>query len=104
MTAKREAEKDDAGKLRYDLMPPFALNELVRVFSCGAEKYGERNWEAGLDWSRLYAAAQRHLWSWWAGEDADPETSLNHQAHAAWYCLALLEFARTHPERDDRQL
>jgi len=45
-----------------------------------------------------------HLWSWWAGEDADPETSLNHLAHAAWNCLALLEFARTHPERDDRQL
>ena len=104
MTAKPGAVKDDAGKLRYDLIPPFALEELVRVFSYGAAKYGERNWEAGLKWSRLFAAAQRHLWSWWAGEDADPETSLSHLAHAAWNCLALLEFARTHPERDDRPL
>ena len=104
MTAKREAIKDDGGKLRYDLIPPFALEELARVFSYGAEKYGARNWEAGLDWSRLFAAAQRHLWSWWAGEDEDEETSISHLAHAAWNCLALLEFARTHPERDDRPI
>lgn len=99
-----QAVKDDGGKLRYDLIPPFALEELARVFSYGAEKYGARNWEAGLDWSRLFAAAQRHLWSWFAGEDQDKETSLSHLAHAAWNCLALLEFARTHPERDDRPL
>lgn len=104
MTAKREAAKDDAGKLRYDLIPPFALEELVRVFSYGAEKYGARNWEVGLDWGRLFGAAQRHLWSWWAGEDADEETGISHLAHAAWNCLALLEFARTHPERDDRPI
>ena len=99
-----QAVKDDAGKLRYDLIPPFALKELARVFSYGAEKYGGRNWEEGLDWSRLFAAAQRHLWSWWAGEDADEETGISHLAQAAWNCLALLEFARTHPERDDRPL
>lgn len=104
MTANHEAVKADAGKLRYDLIPPFALEELARVFSYGAEKYGARNWEAGLDWGRLFAAAQRHLWSWWAGEDADEETGISHLAHAAWNCLALLEFARTHPERDDRPL
>lgn len=32
------------GKLRYDLLEPFALQELVRVFTKGAEKYEDNNW------------------------------------------------------------
>lgn len=44
----------------------------------------------------------RHLWAWWRGEDTDPESGLSHAAHAAWGCFALLEYARTHPELDDR--
>ena len=91
-----QAVKDDAGKLRYDLIPPFALKELARVFSYGAEKYGERNWEAGLDWEAF--APLKGTSGAGGQEDADEETGISHLAHAAWNCLALLEFARTHPE------
>ena len=38
--------KDDDGKLRYDLIPPLALEEVVRVLTFGAEKYGPNNWRA----------------------------------------------------------
>uniref|UniRef100_UPI001E4FF338 dATP/dGTP diphosphohydrolase domain-containing protein n=1 Tax=Acetomicrobium sp. S15 = DSM 107314 TaxID=2529858 RepID=UPI001E4FF338 len=38
--------------LRYDLIPSDALRELAKVYTVGAEKYGERNWEKGMSWGR----------------------------------------------------
>lgn len=68
----------------------------------GAEKYGERNWERGIAWSRVFAAALRHLWAWWRGENADPETGLPHLAHAACNLLFLLAYHRRQIGPDDR--
>lgn len=99
-----EAIKHDDDKLRFDLVPPHALQEVVAVYTMGAKKYGDRNWEQGLAWGRVFGAIMRHLWAWWAGEDNDPESGLSHLAHAAWGCLALLEYQHTHPELDDRPL
>lgn len=76
------AIKHDGGKLRYDLLPPEALEEITKVMTLGARKYSDRNWEKGLSWGRVYAACMRHLWAWWRGEDKDPETGLSHLAHA----------------------
>ena len=36
------------GKSRYDLITPFALEQLAKVLTKGAEKYAERNWELGM--------------------------------------------------------
>jgi hypothetical protein len=55
-----------------------------------------------MDWGRLIAAIGRHLTDWQIGEDVDPEDGLSHLAHAAWNCLALLEYTWTHPELDCR--
>lgn len=86
-----EGRKDDGGKLRYDLLPPELLEEVSKVLTFGAEKYEDRNWEQGINYSRVYAALQRHLWSWWdcSQPDTDPETGYNHLSHAAC-CLAFL--------------
>ena len=81
-----DARKDDGGKLRYDLIPPEALEELARVYTVGAERYGERNWERGITWGRLFAALMRHLWAWWRGEMRDPEDGLPHLAHKSAEC------------------
>ena len=97
-----QARKDDHGKLRFDLIPPGALKELAAVYTVGAQKYGDRNWEQGLAWGRVFAAIQRHLWAWWGGEELDPEDGLSHLAHAAWGCFTLMEYAQTHPEMDER--
>ena len=35
-----EFRKDDAGKVRVELVPPAALLEVGRAFTYGAEKYG----------------------------------------------------------------
>jgi hypothetical protein len=75
---------------------------LVDVYTHGAEKYADRNWENGLHWSRIFAAIMRHLWKWWSGEDDDRESGLPHLAHAAWGCFALLEYGHTWRSLDDR--
>ena len=64
-----EGRKDDNGKLRFDLLPPDALHELVRVYTQGAVKYDPRNWERGITFGRVFAALMRHLWAWWGGEE-----------------------------------
>jgi hypothetical protein len=66
--------KYDEGKLRIDLIPPEVIEALAMVFSYGAKKYEERNWEKGMGVSRLWAATQRHLWSWWGGKNKDEES------------------------------
>lgn len=88
------AIKDDTEKLRYDLIPSYALEELAKVYTYGAKKYAPRNWEKGLKFSRLFSALMRHSWAYWKGEDTDPETGLHHMAHAAFSCLALVHFFR----------
>jgi hypothetical protein len=58
-----EGKKDDAGKLRFSLLPVEALAELVRVLEFGAKMYGVDNWKR-LENGRLrfWDATQRHLW------------------------------------------
>jgi len=94
--------KYDQGKLRFDLVPARPLMDVVEILTLGANKYRDRNWEAGMPWGRAFAAAMRHLWAWWGGEDLDPETGKSHLAHAACSLLFLLEWRYTHPELDDR--
>lgn len=97
-----QGNKQDAGKLRFDLIPPRPLEELARVYTIGAAKYADRGWEKGLRWGRVFAAMMRHAWSWWRGERTDPVDGQHHLASVAWCALALMEYERTHPELDDR--
>lgn len=95
--------KKDQGKLRYDLVPFDALDDVVRVYMMGAEKYQERSWERGIRYSRVFAALLRHLFAWWHGDDRDTESGLPHLAHVAWNALALLTYTkRGQHEMDDR--
>ncbi len=95
--------KDDTGKLRYDLIPTGPLGQLAEVYTIGAKKYSDRNWEQGLSWGRLYAALQRHANAFWRGEQRDPMDGQHHLASVAFCAFALMEFERTHPELDDRK-
>jgi hypothetical protein len=87
---------------RFDLIPVSALWQIAEHYGRGAEKYEDRNWERGYSWSLSYAALCRHLFAWWNGEDIDEETGSHHLAAVAFHALALLTFAETHPEKDDR--
>ena len=94
--------RHNEGKVKVELVPPRWVLALAEVLTKGAEKYAERNWEKGMEWSKCYASAQRHLLAFWDGEDLDKETGLSHVAHAAWNCLALLTYSEEHQEDDNR--
>lgn len=87
---------------RFDLIPVPALTYLARLYGKGAVKYAAHNWRLGYDWSKSYAAAQRHMNAFWAGENIDPETQVPHVINAAFHMFALATYITEHPEFDDR--
>ena len=99
-----EGRKDDAGKLRMELLPPELSVEVARVLTFGAVKYGDRNWEKGMKWGRVFGALMRHLWAWWNPlvPDTDAETGFSHLAHAACCLAFLIAYESRAAGEDDR--
>ena len=93
MEENEQAVKYDKGKIRMELLPPNALEEVAKVFTHGAEKYGDFNYLKGngLDLNRLYGACLRHLNSWKKGELNDKESNYSHISHAACGLMMILE-------------
>jgi len=85
--------KYDSTKPDYSLVPPNALDDVVKVLTYGAQKYDRNNWKflENLD-NHYFAAAQRHLWALQRGETTDEETGIHHAAHAICCMMFLLEF------------
>lgn len=99
-------KKDDEGKLRYDLIPPIPLQELARVYTIGAKKYGDYNWQNGIAYSRIIAALLRHLYKWILGEEYDPDGQ-HHLDSVAWCAFALRYFVyyqQDYTGYDDRKI
>jgi len=95
--------KADSGKNRMDLIPWPAVWAMANVRQFGAEKYRPWDWDKGIEYSRLAAAALRHITAWLSGEDLDPESGQSHIAHALTG-LAFLEtyIMQCRKELDDR--
>ena len=102
------------GKLRYDLLPPKAIEEAVKVFTYGAQKYtfkdeqgnitydGSLDWRRGMGWRSVIASLKRHVAAFERGEDKDPESGLMHMAHAIANAAFLIEYNTIYPQGDDR--
>ena len=86
--------KDDSDKLRYNLLPMDALDEVVKRFTHGAKKYAPDNWQKVDDAVERYSAAlMRHYSAWRQGEQNDPEApGLTHIGAVAWNAIALVWF------------
>lgn len=102
VTPSSGALKFDTEKARMDLLDAYAIEQLALVLTFGARKYAAHNWRKGLSYSRLIAAALRHLFAYLMGEDKDPESGLSHVAHAMCCCMFLLGMSQIRPELDDR--
>jgi hypothetical protein len=107
----KNANKETKGKLRYDLVCPFALEEMVKVLTYGAEKYDlsdlDVNYQKPHSYHKLYAATQRHLNKWlqeMKGDDdgTDKDTELSHLAHAMANIMIMLH-QETHGKFIERQ-
>lgn len=80
------AQREPAvGKGRPDLISPFALTRLSKWYELGAKKYGDRNWEKGMPFSRYTAAMFRHLIAWMKGKKDE-----DHLSAIAWNAIALI--------------
>ena len=101
-TKKAEGIKHDQHKIRWDLVPYDAVNEIAKVLTFGASKYEARNWEKGMDWSRAFGALQRHLTRWFHGQDKDKETRLTHLSNAGCCLFFLLSWELRQVGKDDR--
>lgn len=97
-----KGKKFDQDKIPLEIMPFEALEEVAKVMSLGAKKYGRHNWRGGMLWSRLAGASLRHVFSWLKGDDKDPETGLSHLAHAACCLLFLITYELQGLGEDDR--
>jgi hypothetical protein len=64
-----------------ELIPPEPTRGLAEVLTFGANKYADRNWEKGMDWSRCLGSLKRHLQCWEEGQQTDAETGISHLDH-----------------------
>jgi len=89
---------------RFDLIPVGAMSVVAELYGKGAKKYSAHNWRKGYEWSKSYAALQRHANAFWDGEDIDPDpqTQLPHMAAVVFHALTLLTFMTEQPGFDDR--
>lgn len=97
-----EGRKDDQDKVRYELLPPEFLEATASILTFGAKKYGSRNWEKGMKWSRPFGALMRHMWAWWRCDPYDTETRKSHLWHAACCLAFLISYEMRRIGEDDR--
>lgn len=84
--AEGSAQREPAtGKGRPDLISPFALTRLSKWYELGGAKYGDRNWEKGMPYSRYTAAMFRHLIAWMKGQKDE-----DHLSAIAWNAIAII--------------
>lgn len=87
--------KDDAGKVRLDLVTPEFILSTAKVMTYAIEEkhYKEYSWQKvhnPID--RYYAALMRHTLTWRSGEIYDEESGFHHLAHASCCVMILLWF------------
>lgn len=97
----------DKGKPELHMIPTEPLIDLARLFMFGAKKYSPNNWKRGMDYSRMYNSALRHMFKFWGGENVDPETGIHHLTAATWNMICLRffeEYPILYAEFDNREI
>lgn len=79
-----------AGKPRYELIPPGPLKRLAELYSRGAEKYDAHNWAKGMSTERTMASLMRHIEAYRAGDRVE-----DHLAAVVFNAFAIMQFEDT---------
>jgi hypothetical protein len=85
------------GKGRFDLLPFYAIESIAKLMEEGAEEYGERNWEKGIDYQSYIDSALRHISQFMMGL-----TDEDHLQHATWNLLCCLD-TRIRMEKEENE-
>lgn len=99
---KGTGKRFNQGKTRVDLLPADAVLKTAQVFTYGAKKYGERNWEKGMKWSNVLSSLERHFQAIKLGQDYDKETGFLHIDHILCNAMILSHYYENYMEGDDR--
>lgn len=93
-TFETGARRDtDENKPRYSLVPPRVLKRIVMIYTLGAIKYGDHNYQKGMPYSRYLDSAGRHI------EDfRDGKTNEDHLAQACWNLMGIMFHQEYGPE------
>ena len=82
-------------KLRWDLLPLQEIEDIVKAYTVGADKYGENNWKyLENGYNRYKAAMFRHLLEYEKGTEFDEETGCRHLAQVAWNAISMLYLSK----------
>lgn len=100
--SKGTGKRFNEGKTRHALIPSFAQEQYARVLTIGAQKYGDRNWQNGMNWSKVLDSMKRHIIEIENGVDYDHETGCLHSAHVMCNAAFLTEYYNIFIEGDDR--
>ena len=100
--AKGSGARFNDGKADWSLLPLWTVEDELRVWMYGREKYAAWTWVKGMAWSVPFACLMRHMAAWQRGEECDAESGLPHLAHAACNLRMLTLYAKTYREGDDR--
>ena len=85
--------KTSVGKLRLDLLPIRAIEEVARAFQYGVDiqNYPEWDWMTVEKWEDQYfGATLRHLFDWRKGITKDEKSGLHPLAHAGANILIMI--------------
>lgn len=84
-------------------VPANVMAEVGVAMLEGACKYGRSNYRvAGVRSSVYYDAVIRHLFSWWEGEDIDPDSGMSHITKAITSLVVLRDAMIQDMATDDR--
>jgi len=95
---------EDNNKLRWELLPAEAIEEVIGVFTFGAVKYpdgGRMRDDANV--LSIFGAILRHLFAWRRRSSIDHESRRRALAHAAANTLILLQHDLAGTGTDDRK-
>ena len=93
----------DENKLRWDLLPLKAVEQVIKVLTYGASKYESYNWYKGMKYSRLIGSVDRHWIEWRLGSKADKESGIHPLGHSICDQLFLLTYElEQRSDLDDR--
>lgn len=82
MAKLKPGQKHDEGKLRFDLIPPIALEAMAQVMTEALKEYEEDSWQNVEPFEKRYIAAlMRHLNKHRQGELRDQKSGLYHLDH-----------------------
>ena len=81
--------KDD--KPMWELLPLLTIEEIVKVYTAGAQNYAPNNWmHLANGYERYKAALFRHICEFERGNWRDADTGCIHLAQVAWNAIAML--------------